>query len=298
MEFRKEIDGNAAQVDALTAELSEGLGRGTMDCVTRVFAERGLKSPLVLWSPSRQDISHPVLRHFARDCASIMDDCGRVPEQAFNTLDLTPHRAWLTDVVPVGEDFQYRHYGDEIAALFGRNMTGKFVSDFDGFIRHFFAAMFRAVTARQQWALSIHEPPQNVFARAWNRMLVPLYDDNGQVVRIVGVNVGDCDFHDGLELVMDPVVVINADRQAVYANSAARMHFGAFRQSGTPLRANDYLGFALPCDRLKGALDHPSAASESCTKAVINGVIVDYHLALRPITFRDRPFVAAILRPY
>ncbi|MEN0002413.1 MAG: hypothetical protein AAF940_16170, partial [Pseudomonadota bacterium] len=136
-------------------------------------------------------------------------------------LDIHPFSPWVMVLEPVPEqsDFRYLKYGTEIAAMFGRDMTGHCTSEIGGHISDFFVALYAAVIIRKQSVLSVHEPPSGVFATVWRRLIYPLLDENGEVHMIAAVNVPDNELSAGLEALPDPALVTRQDGVLMYANA-------------------------------------------------------------------------------
>lgn len=59
----------------------------------------------------------------------------------------------------------------------------------------------------------------------WERLIVPLFDDAGNIARIAVMNVPDNELRAGLEIIPDPVLIVDEDQIVRYANRPAREIF-------------------------------------------------------------------------
>ena len=196
------------------------------DTIRELFNDAGARAPEVIWTPGTADVRNPLLKQFQAIVKGYKID-GRVPAKSVRLEDFGGLTEWLMLLEPVdgGADFRYLAYGSSIAESFGTDMTGRLTSEFGGHIATFFLGLYRAVLQQKACAYSEHEPPRNVFVRVWQRLIVPLFDDAGEVARILVLNVPDNELRAGLELMVDPVFVLRGDESIVYANRAAQNVF-------------------------------------------------------------------------
>lgn len=203
--------------------LASSLMLGRMAPVSKLFYDVRMRPPLVVWSPNRVDLPSYVLRDFLDYCESLMVGGGLPRADAFRLRD-APHGDWilLLENIGFGRDFRYLHYGAGIADYYGKSMQDRLVSEFQGHIGRFFLALYRAALHRREIVLSEHEPPQSVFVRVWQRLIVPLVDKEGYTERFAVLNLPDNQLRAGLEAVPFACIVVDADRVVRYANKAAR----------------------------------------------------------------------------
>ncbi len=96
----------------------------------------------------------------------------------------------LVDLVRGGEDFRYRLYGSRVAAISGFDVTGRLVSEHpaSAYIIEFTLALYRAALRRRLPVFSAHGPPATLHTAAWHRLVLPLADATGEVMRfLVGI---------------------------------------------------------------------------------------------------------------
>lgn len=284
---------------ALTEELIDG----RTDALRLLFAEQDASAPILIWDPQHRDLRHPVIRAFSTELRALCDAEGRVTLEAFEAADLAGYRGWLMLLEPIRDgdgdpvDFAYLHYGSEVAATYGRDMTGRRTSEIGGYISTFFTALYRAVIARGQWVKSLHEPPSEVFARIWRRLIVPLYDADGEVARIVVLNVADNDLRAGLEAVPDPVMVVRQDGNVTFANRAARSLFGERQFLNDAVSLSDYAGFEVDLNAPLDTMMERRMTTEETQIGVSNSLIVHFRVTRSVIYYREQLYYLVIAKP-
>jgi PAS domain-containing protein len=213
---------------ALVADMiAESLMPGRTDVLRGLFLAHGARTPVVIWSPLHEDLRHPMLRRFTEVCMRLASTDGEIRVNAFDLSAFGVLRDWMMLVEPDGESYRYLHYGPGIASHYGRDMTGRSTSDIGGYVQTFFEAIYHAARERREWVLSEHEPPSSVFVRQWRRLIVPLMDDGGQLVeRFAVINLPENELRAGLDLIADPVFVMDNEHVVQYANRAACRSYG------------------------------------------------------------------------
>lgn len=264
------------------------------------FTKQGYEPPFILWSPLFEDLPHPLLRRFAQICDHLADENGRVrrsmatPDAFYGLLD------WLMllDVEDAGQNFRYRHYGEGIAGFRGASLAGKTSTFFSGHISTLFTALYQAVTVRKERVLSAHQPPRSILVCEWKRLIVPLFDEAGEVVEgMAVVNVPDADIRVGLDVVPDPVLI--ADREVVvrYANIAAQRVFGQQFQFGSRIDLFGYAGISLDNMEPPENLARSQAIRDRVCLGVKDGLVQRFHLTISGLSLHDRSFYVITLRP-
>lgn len=288
-----------ALVRTLTDELVAGRSRG----LRALFSAQKASAPLLIWEPQDQDLRHPVVRAFAARLRELRDPGGNVRLETFERADLSGFEDWMMILDPVanasGEavDFRYRHYGSEVTANYGRDMTGRLTSEIGGYVAVFFKALYRAVMARGEWVKSMHEPPSEVFARIWRRLIVPLHDADGQVVRIAVLNIADNDLRAGLEAVPDPIMVVQQDGTISFANRSARTLFGERRFLADPISLAEYSGIVLDLTQPRETMLDRRVITEETQIGVHNSLIVHFRVTRSVVYYRDRLYYLVIAKP-
>ncbi|TDL85331.1 PAS domain-containing protein [Meridianimarinicoccus aquatilis] len=273
----------------VVAGLAQDLAQGRSDTVGKYFAAHGASAPQIVWTPSLEDPRHPVLRSFLRACGetdSVLPVTW-LDSDAFSVL-----RDWAMIVEP-GEtegDYIYRYYGSKIAEVYQFDMTGRSVSEFGGYISGFFAALYKAVELRRQPVMSAHEPPKQVFVRAWRRIIQPLVDEGGNFACFAVINIPDNELRAGLDVLPDAVMVVSADGNVCFANRAACVLFGQARSPLGSVSLQEFAGLelALPDAPEKLILEGRPRHLRRLTAR--GKLLLPVALTIAATYYRDQPF--------
>jgi len=157
--------------------------------IRRVFHAHGAPGPTVTWTPSISQIETPELRLVLAYWSRAAQE-SRTPRWSDIDLAEIDHVAgylMLLDVVEEGQDFEYRMFGDIIAEVSEFDMTGKRLSmhKASAHIVEFSLAVYRAALLRHQPLLTEHRPTGTKYTAAWQRIVLPLVDETGAVIRIL-----------------------------------------------------------------------------------------------------------------
>ena len=202
--------------------LAGSLVFGRTDHVAELFSQNRRRPPLVLWSPAQSELFEREIRGFDRVCSEMSDGSECIPDERFEIERLRPFRRSLSllDCIDQGRDFRYTYYGQAIAEMLERTMQGRLVSEIEGYVGLFFASVFRAAMIRKDRVLSQHEPPHQRFVHNWTRMIVPITDSAGNVIRFVGLSRAENDLRSGLDALSVPCFVADDQGNMLYANQA------------------------------------------------------------------------------
>lgn len=99
----------------------------------------------------------------------------------------------LAEPIAGGADFRYRVGATVVATVLGVELTGKTLSAcFPPPERTFCLACYQETLERGAALYTFHAPPPDVPIASWERLLLPLFDDDGAVVRVLaGIIPGD-----------------------------------------------------------------------------------------------------------
>lgn len=271
------------------AELAQDLAQGRSDTVGRYFATHGASAPQIVWTPSLEDPRHPVLRSFLRACG---ETDSVLPVTWLDSDSFSVLRDWAMIVEPSDAegDYVYRHYGSKIAEVYQSDMSGRSVSEFGGYISGFFAALYRAVELRRQPVMSSHEPPKQVFVRAWRRIIQPLVNADGTFACFAVINIPDNELRAGLDVLPDAVMVIAADSNVCFANRAACVLFGQARSPLGKVSLQEFTGLelALPDAPEKLILEGRPRQLRRVTAS--GSMVLHVSLTVGATYYRDQPF--------
>lgn len=275
--------------DHMTA-LAAALAEGRADTASALFAAHGAPAPLIVWRPTLADAQHPILRSFLRGCG---DGGGTLPVSFLDSEEFAALADWAMVVAPIdgaGQDFHYRHYGSKIAEVYRADLTGQRTSFIGGHVALFFTALYNAVAVRREPVLSVHEPPRQVFVRAWRRVIQPLVDQSGNIVCYAVANVPDNDLRAGLEVLPHAVMVVTAAGEVCYANRPACLMFGQPRSPLAGMGLDTFTGVDLRLPESPDRLILDGHPREERALLSRNGIIVSVHLTIGGTFYRDQPF--------
>ncbi|MEL6645383.1 MAG: PAS domain-containing protein [Pseudomonadota bacterium] len=277
--------------------LTESLMPGRQDALRGVFNAHGARAPVIIWSPQPQELQSPQIRRFAEICRGIADDQGRVRKSDFKLAAFDQLAAWIMLLEPENGHYRYIHYGGGIAEFYGRDMTGETTETFTSHIAQFFEALYRAVEERGEWVLSEHEPPAAVFVRSWRRLIVPLMSDDYATVEGFAVaNLPENDLRAGLELMVDPVFVLDADQQVHFANRSAHKFFGIETHGTQGATLRDLTGIGLETAQSPEELLSAGAHEDTIELTLRGGIAERLVMTLSAAEHRGTALYIAVMR--
>lgn len=176
---------------ARVAAWTEAVLDGQLAEIEGVFVSNGSAAPILTWSPAADQLRSEPTRHLLAHWSSLADG-SRLPSfRQIDPLDLRPALGYvmLLDVVADGNDFRYRLYGSTISSVSGFDMTGKLVSELpaSAYVREFSIAVGRAAARRRRPIYTVRRPVGAQDTSLWERLVLPLVDDDDQVVRLLVV---------------------------------------------------------------------------------------------------------------
>jgi hypothetical protein len=176
---------------ARVAAWTEAVLNEDLDEIVRVFIQHGAGAPVVIWTPGQEQLrSEPprhVLAHWSKRAAG-----SRLPGyREVDPLDLRPALGYvlLLDVVEDGRDFRYRLFGSAISSVSGFDLTGKLLSEHpaSAYVAEFSIAVGRAAVRRREPIYTVRRPVGAQDTSLWERLVLPLVDDEDRVVRLLVV---------------------------------------------------------------------------------------------------------------
>jgi hypothetical protein len=108
---------------------------------------------------------------------------------SFEPGDLRP---WLDNIVLIdvgdaaGHDMRYSYYGDGLLEAFGVDLTGQPVEPADADTADLLAEDYRQVVSGRLPVARIVNDTSATGAGNWEGLMLPLFDDDGSVVKILG----------------------------------------------------------------------------------------------------------------
>ena len=158
-----------------------------------LLTDHGIPAPLLLWRPEPADLPTPELRFLDAYWRGLAAPPEQPLARRVEPFDLKPAlgHIMLLDLVEAGWDFRYRLYGSKIAAHAGFDMTGLLVSQLKSspVAARFYLAVYRAVLHAGAPILTRHRAPADQVSATWNRLILPLWGEDGAIVRLLVGNV-------------------------------------------------------------------------------------------------------------
>ncbi|MFN4278221.1 MAG: PAS domain-containing protein [Ferrovibrio sp.] len=178
-----------ATIDAMRDELLAG----NQAKLAAPFIALGLRQPVVRWNPVPEELPTQQIPFLLRHWHALRERHGSVRPEHVDPFDLRPVLGYvlLLDVLDDGADYRYRLYGTEVARIAGFDMTGKRTSEMvtGSLASNFYLAIYRAMLRRPEPVYSWHEMPMEITINSWDRIVLPLQDVDGRIVRIITCNV-------------------------------------------------------------------------------------------------------------
>lgn len=178
--------------------LSRDIANNDLTSLNAMFTAEKSEPPTLIWAP-KSDQVHPATLAKLLDHWHELRGNNEIP--LVKDIDPLGFKyalgfVMLLDVLDDGTDFSYRLYGSEITLRYGHDMTGHRTSEFGGYITTFFTAVYRAVLQNRQAIFTVHQPPPGVFVKSWRRLIMPLADDEGNIIRLLVGNVPEDPLYD------------------------------------------------------------------------------------------------------
>ncbi len=178
---------------AVMQMLAEAILANRRDAIDGHFAAHGARIEPLAWSPDSSVTDNGVLHFLIDYWNSLRGDKPLPAADAVSPFDLKPALGHivLIDVLDDGWDGRFRVYGTKVAETYGRDMTGRLVSEIDGgnYVSQFFRALYRVAWQRQEAYFSRHFPPPHVAVESWQRLALPLAGPDGTVSRFLACNI-------------------------------------------------------------------------------------------------------------
>lgn len=171
------------------ADWAASIGAGDLGPMRHVFRKNGAQGPEVVWSPSAEQLAAPPLSALLEYWVGLKEANALPRADRIDPLGMRGALGYvmLVDVVDRGRDVRYRLYGSTLASVSDADMTGRLLSTHgaSAYIREFSLAMYRAVLARREPALSAYGPAGALVIAQWRRIILPLVDETGEIIRFL-----------------------------------------------------------------------------------------------------------------
>jgi PAS domain len=181
---------NGAVVDwDRAAQWTQHIVDGEFRPIAIVFESHGVTPPEIAWNPEADRLAAPPLRFLAAHWQSLAHAPGLPHLRQISPFDMRPAlgHIMLLDAIDGGRDFRYRLYGTILAKISRLDMTGRLLSEHpaSSYVVELALALYRAALHRRQPIYSARAPAGALETAAWQRVVLPLIDNDGTAVRLL-----------------------------------------------------------------------------------------------------------------
>lgn len=163
-----------------------------LDDIEARFQGSGVSAPTHAWSPPADSLPAEPMRVLLGHWRAIGG--GRIPQ--FRDLDPTtivPALGYINilQIEPGTSDLRYRLFGSVVSQVSGFDMTGKLLSEHPAspYVVEFSLASANACIRRAEPLFTQREPAGAEQTYRWPRLILPLADCRGDIVRLVSAIV-------------------------------------------------------------------------------------------------------------
>lgn len=178
-----------AEEQRATIDIADRLAIGDARALAPLFVGRDIPLPTMCWAPTSPDLAARQLVFLLEYWNGLRGGGTMAPAKAIQPIEMRPALGYvcLIDVLDDGLDFHYRVYGSDIAHCVGADLTGTRLSAYtrSRWMLVFHAAAYRASTQRHEPLFTSYVPTSDIATTRWDRLILPLADDDGQVVRLL-----------------------------------------------------------------------------------------------------------------
>lgn len=286
------------ELAALSRQVAHDLAQGDVTSLAALFSSVNVPTPLVVWSPKQNDLPHNRLRSFADRCDMMETPNRLLPQEAITPEVFGALQEWLMILkYDANGALVFHHYGHGIAQVYGRDMTGCSTASFTHHISAFFNAVYAAAGQRRERVFTVHQPPNQVFARTWSRLIVPMVGNTCDITGFVALNLPENALHAGLEALPVPVMIMDQDEIVRYANREAREDFDGGIYGPWDRSLFDYCGIDLQMDTPPGELVARTSAISTVARQVLLQRIHHVHVRISGILHHGTAFYLVMLLP-
>jgi hypothetical protein len=179
--------------DATIEQWVAGIVKGDLSAVRAHFRQVGAAGPTVIWQPRIDEVQQPQLKFLLAHWRELAGSRPMPHRDEVDAVDMRPALGFITilDVIEGGRDLRYRLYGSALADASGFDMTGRLISAHKArsHVSGFYFAVYRAALRRREPAFTDHGSAPDLATKGWQRVVLPLSDETGAVVRFLAGNV-------------------------------------------------------------------------------------------------------------
>ena len=170
-----------------------GIVNGDLTLLQTYFSSLGASGPEVIWRPRLEELHQPQLQFLLKYWRALAGERPMPRADEVDAVAMRPALGFviLLDVLAGGRDFRYRLYGSVLADASGFDLTGTLISAHKAskHVSSLFLATYRAALIRRESVYTEHGPASALTTKAWQRVVLPLADQEGAIVRFLVGNV-------------------------------------------------------------------------------------------------------------
>lgn len=269
------------------------------DGIADAFVEAGSPPPFVMWRPHPGMVECGSTTAFHNACDRLTAGKNAIAEDDLDLTFFGSMRDWLSiaEVTEDGSAYRFTHSGLGITRFYGPDLTGKTTAEFPDHISKFYTAMFHEVRQRKERVLTVHQPSDQMFVTTWRRLLVPVVDGSGNVVRILTSNSPENELRAGLEILPASVLIVDADHVVRYANKTARQSFDAGNYGPWSRTMFDYAALDLEIrERPEDILSYGITQTSTC-RHIKHQQMGRYQATVSAALYKGTAFYVVLLQP-
>lgn len=180
---------NSDVSDRVIAEVASQIATGEAPALNALFRKATLDPPEIALDPPLDMLPDPRLRSLAEQWRSWPKKDGVPLAAAVDPLEFVPALGivMLLKVLEEGRDYEYLVYGADVTSGFGQSMVGRRTRDIPmpAAVRALFLGGYGAAIRVRRALYTRHQAPPGVSVSHWSRLILPLADEEGQIVRLL-----------------------------------------------------------------------------------------------------------------
>ncbi len=267
------------------------------ESVAQLFKNQLARAPWIVWSPERRDITHPMVRRFYDRCETLPAAKGGVAETDVDLDHFGSLADWMTvvRVDPESDRLTYAVYGQSLRRIAGRDMTGLSPADLRHYNGEFVTAVYLAARNRNLIVLTEHEPAPDVFVHRWQRLIVPMHS-GGAVTGFLTMGAPENEMRAGLEIISDPVFVMDADQRIFFVNRAGAELFDVSQTDAHGRTFFDVSGISIEIEKSPMELSGADVVQDQLRLPAESGLSDSFLVTIGATLHRGTPFYVLQVR--
>jgi hypothetical protein len=201
----------------------------------------------------------------------------------------------LVEIETSPKAYRFTHAGRAVLENFGRALITRTTEDAAPHIAHFLTATFQLAAENRARFLSCHTPIPKVFVHEWRRMCIPIREDDGTITGFLVLGVAEHEYRAGLEIIPDPILILDEHQTVHYANRCAREMFDAGRSGPWDRSLANYAGITLSIEKTPREMLTAKTITEVHCTQLSGTLIIDFHATISAIEHHNYAFFVVIM---